>query len=179
MRNNTTVLIGVFTLILLTAGGTVAKTPAYPPVTGFDLSRYLGTWYEVARLPSWFEKGLVGVTATYSLRDDGKVKVLNAGYKDSLSGKKKDAVGKAKFSGQSDVASLKVSFFGPFYGDYIVVALDKENYSWTMIASSPDLLWILSRTPQMDKTVFDSLIVGAKKLGFDTGKLILVPQATQ
>ncbi|MGB1004861.1 MAG: lipocalin family protein, partial [Salibacteraceae bacterium] len=108
------------------------------------LEKYLGTWYEIARYDHSFERNLVGVTATYSMRDDGKIKVLNAGYKNTLDGKLSEAEGKAKIPNANEPAKLKVSFFWIFYGDYFVLELD-ENYQWAVIGSSSDkYLWILS-----------------------------------
>jgi apolipoprotein D and lipocalin family protein len=146
------------------------------PVSGFDLDRYLGKWYEIARLPARFERDLVNVTATYSLRKDGKVRVVNEGYKKTREGKHKVAVGKAKFAGARDEGYLRVSFFGPFYGDYVIIELDQNEYSYAVVASSLKYLWILSREPQMDRALIESLIEEAKGLGFDTDRLYFTPQ---
>jgi apolipoprotein D and lipocalin family protein len=150
--------------------------PKFEPVSGFDLNRYLGKWYEIARIPTSFEKGLVNVTATYSLRQDGKVQVINEGYKETGKGKHKTAKGKAKLAAKPDSGYLKVSFFGPFYADYIIIDLDLQQYDYAMVASSYDYLWILSRQPKMEKDIYDKLIEKASKLGFDTSRLYLVPQ---
>jgi len=162
--------------ILLFGQATTAGSARLTPASGFDLQRYLGTWYEIARLPAPFEKGLVNVTATYSLRGDGKVKVLNAGYKGSTTGKRASATGKAKFAAAPDLGHLRVSFFGPFYADYIILELERQNYSYAMVASSYRYLWILGREPRLPRDVIDRLIARAKDLGFDTGKLYMVPQ---
>lgn len=147
------------------------------PVTGFELERYLGTWYEIARFPHRFEKNLVGVTATYSLKKDGKVKVQNAGYKNSLDGEFKSATGKAKFAGDPATGHLKVSFFLFFYADYFIMELDKEDYQWVMIgSSSPDYFWILCREPVMDESVYQELLKRATKKGYDLSPLQKVPQ---
>jgi apolipoprotein D and lipocalin family protein len=159
----------------LSSGRISAATPPYEPVSGFELNRYLGKWYEIARLPVSFEKGLVNVTATYSLRKDGKVKVVNEGFKNAKDGKHKVAKGKAKFGGSPDQGYFRVSFFWPFYADYIIVELD-PGYAYAMVASSPKYLWILSREPKMDKNVLNTLIEKAGKLGFDTSKLYFTPQ---
>jgi apolipoprotein D and lipocalin family protein len=143
------------------------------PVSGFELQRYLGTWYEVARLDHPFERGLERITATYELRDDGGVKVTNRGY-DVAKGEWKEAIGKAYFVGPPDVGQLKVSFFGPFYGGYNVVALD-EDYRWVMVCGpSTSYLWILSRDPGLPPEILERLVARAASLGFDTGKLIYV-----
>ncbi len=145
-------------------------------VKELDLDRYLGTWYEIARFPHSFEKGLVGVTANYSMRKDGKIKVVNQGYKNTLDGKLSRAVGKAKIPDKKEPAKLKVSFFLWFYGDYFVMELDKD-YQWVVIgSSSPGFLWILSRTPQMDEVVYNDLIERIKKRGYNLDRLIKVKQ---
>ena len=145
-------------------------------VEELDIDRYLGTWYEIARFPHSFEKNLVGVTATYSLRKDGKIRVLNQGYKGSLQGKLSSAEGKAKIPDPENPARLKVSFFLFFYGDYYVLELDSD-YQWAMIgSSSPKYFWILSRTPQMDEQVFQSLLEKARGRGYDLEQLIRVDQ---
>jgi len=142
------------------------------PVTGFDLQRYLGTWYEVARLDHPFERGLEKITATYELRDDGGVKVINRGY-DVARGEWKEALGKAYFVGSPDVGQLKVSFFGPFYGGYNIIALDQQDYRWVMICGpSRSYLWILSREPGLPPDIQESLLAKARALGFDTDQLI-------
>ena len=145
-------------------------------VKELDLNRYLGTWYEIARFPHSFEKNLVGVTATYSLRADGKIEVLNQGYQNMLEGERSKAVGKAKIPNKQDPGKLKVSFFWIFYGDYNVLELD-ENYQYVMIgSSSPKYFWILCRTPQMAPEVYDMLLEKARKRGYNLDKLYKVPQ---
>ena len=141
-------------------------------VEDFELERYLGTWYEIARLDHRFERGMSNVTASYSLRDDGGVDVVNRGYLDNKD-QWKEARGKAYFIGPSDRGRLKVSFFGPFYGAYNILELDKDGYRYAMVAGpDTDYLWILSRTPEMDPAVLNSLVSKADSLGFDTGALI-------
>ena len=122
------------------------------PVTGFELERYLGEWYEIARLDHSFEEGLDCVTATYSLRDDGGVKVINRGY--NLEAQAWDeAEGRAYFIDDESVGRLKVSFFGPFYGGYNVLELD-DDYQWALVAGpNRDYLWILARTPTLEGDV--------------------------
>ncbi|MEI6577677.1 MAG: lipocalin family protein [Bacteroidota bacterium] len=146
-------------------------------VKELDVQRYLGTWYEIARFNHSFERGLVGVTAKYSLRDDGKIKVVNSGYKDSLNGKFSQAEGKAKIPDPiNNPAKLKVSFFLFFYGDYYVMELDKD-YQWAVIGSSSDkYLWILSRKPQIKQDLYNELRERLKKRGYDVSKLIEVRQ---
>ena len=143
------------------------------PASNFELSRYLGKWYEIARLDHRFERGLSKISAQYSLRDDGGVKVLNRGYSEEKQ-KWQQAEGKAYFVEDENTGHLKVSFFGPFYGSYIIFELDKE-YQYAMI-SGPDTeyLWILSRTPQLDPAITDRLVSNANSLGFNTDELIYV-----
>ena len=146
-------------------------------VKTLDLDRYLGTWYEIARYDHRFERGLVGVTANYSMRDDGKIKVINSGYKDSLTGKYSEATGKAKIPDPvNEPAKLRVSFFWNFYGDYFVLELE-ENYKWAIIGSGSDkYLWILSRSPKMDNTEYEECLDKLRKRGYDVSKLIEVQQ---
>jgi lipocalin len=146
-------------------------------VKALDLERYLGTWYEIARFPHSFEKDLVGVKATYSLKENGKIKVVNQGYKNTLDGKLKTATGKAYIPDPNDSAKLKVSFFWFFYGDYFVMELDEENYQWAVIGSnSPGFLWILSRSPQMEQSLYEDLITRIKNRGYNLERLEKVPQ---
>lgn len=141
-------------------------------VKGFDLERYLGKWYEIARLDHSFERGLTQVTAAYSLRDDGGVRVLNRGY-DVKKGRWNEAEGKAYFVESPDIGRLKVSFFGPFYGAYNIIELDHENYRYAMIiGNGTKYLWILAREPQLDPAVLAGLLEQARGLGFDTDQLI-------
>jgi lipocalin len=145
-------------------------------VQEFDIESYLGRWYEIARYDHRFERGLVGVTANYSFRDDGKIKVVNAGFKGSLDGPRSEANGKAKIPDPKVPAKLKVSFFWFFYGDYYVMELD-DNYQWALVGSSADTyLWILSRTPQIDDSLYRDLLERLTKRGYDVDKLIKVQQ---
>jgi apolipoprotein D and lipocalin family protein len=161
--------------LILTGCKTYEKPDKVTPVENFKLQAYLGTWYEIARLEHKFEKGMEAITATYSMREDGGVKVLNKGYR-TAEKEWNEAEGKAYFVGDSDVGFLKVSFFGPFYGSYIVMDTDYETY--TMI-SGPDLsyFWILARTPTLDDTVLQRLLAKAKEAGFDTNVLIYPDQS--
>ena len=144
------------------------------PVTGFDIDRYLGTWHEIARLDHSFERGLEKVTAEYSLRDDGGIKVVNRGF-DPKKKKWKEAIGKAYFVGDSNIGRLKVSFWGPFYASYNVIDLDKKGYSYALVCGPrKTYLWILAREPRMEETLKLKLIDKAKALGFATEKMIHV-----
>ncbi len=143
-------------------------------VDGFEVNRYLGTWYEIARLDHRFERGLEKISATYTLREDGGVDVLNKGW-DVKAGEWSQAQGKAYFVEQPDKGMLKVSFFGPFYGGYNIIELDKQNYAYSMV-TGPDrsYFWILSRTPQLPEAKLQALLKRAKALGFATDQLIFV-----
>ena len=145
-------------------------------VKELNIERYLGTWYEIARYDHKFERGMVGVTANYSYREDGKIRVINKGYKGSLDGEEAVAEGKAKIPDPAVPAKLKVSFFWIFYGDYFVMELDEE-YQWAIIGSKTDkYLWILSRVPQMDADLYKDLLTKLTKRGYDVSKLIEVEQ---
>lgn len=149
------------------------------PVQDFELEKYLGKWYEIARMDHSFERGLSNVTAEYGLRDDGGVSVINRGFK-SGSNEWKEAEGKAYFVEDTSTGKLKVSFFGPFYGAYNVIALDHEAYQWSLVVGpDTDYLWILSRTPVLDQVIIDQLLSQAKSLGFNTDQLIFVDQDKQ
>jgi apolipoprotein D and lipocalin family protein len=146
------------------------------PIAGFDLERYLGQWYEVARLDHSFERDMSNVSAYYSRGDKGEIRVVNRGF-DEKSGKWRDIEGRGYFMGDQKVGSLKVSFFGPFYGGYHIIALDKENYRYAMIAGPQrSYLWILSRERNLDKSVLSDLVSKASDWGFETDKLIYVKQ---
>lgn len=160
---------------LLLAACSTLPPPGITPVGGFDLQRYSGKWYEIARLDHSFERGMSDVSARYTPQADGSVQVINRGYA-TAQGSWKQAEGRALFNGDSHVASLKVSFFGPFYGGYHVVALDPD-YRWAMIAGNDrSYLWILARDKQLPQAVLGPLLQQAKTLGFATEQLIFVPQ---
>ena len=140
-------------------------------VKAVDLNRYLGSWYEIAKYDHVFERGLDYAMANYTLREDGKIDVLNTGIKD---GRAKDAKGIAKTTNIPGL--LKVSFFGPFYSDYRIMMLD-TNYQYVLVGGSNDkYLWILSRTPQLDEATKALILAEADKRGYDTSKLIWVKQ---
>lgn len=141
-----------------------------------DINRYMGVWYEIARFPHRFERDLTGVTATYTLRDDGKIDVLNEGYKHSLDGKHRKTRGKARVPDKSQPGKLKVTFF-IFGADYYILELDKENYTWALVgSSSPNYLWILGRRPQMEDDTYTMLVEKARQHGYDISLLIKVEQ---
>jgi apolipoprotein D and lipocalin family protein len=162
---------------LLLPACTVQVPEGVTPVDNFVLESYLGRWYEIARLDHRFERGMSQVTAEYSLREDGGVRVLNRGYMDSK-GEWDDAEGRAYFVQDAQTGYLKVSFFGPFYGAYVIVDHDPAAYS---LVSGPDrsYLWILARTPTLPQQTLDTLLAQAQALGYDTEALIWVAQDGQ
>jgi len=147
------------------------------PVKNFELDRYLGRWYEVARLDHSFERGLQQVTAEYTLDDEGHVDVTNRGYS-AAEGEWEEAKGKAKFVKDSDTGHLAVSFFGPFYGSYVIFELDKNGYEYAFVSGpNTDYLWFLSRTPTVDIELYEHFVETADTLGFDVSELIRVDQS--
>lgn len=144
------------------------------PVSGFEADRYLGTWYEIARLDHSFEEGLSKVTAEYSLREDGGIKVVNRGFSEEK-GEWEEAEGKAYFVENEQTGYLKVSFFGPFYGAYGIFGLDKEDYRYSWVSGpNTDYLWLLAREPQIAEEDKQAFVERAAALGFDTDELIWV-----
>ena len=168
-------LIALLTLPCLLAA-CLGMPEGVRPVAGFELERYLGKWYEIARLDHSFERGLTRVTAEYSLREDGGVRVINRGFS-AAKQEWNEAEGKAYFVEGEDQGYLKVSFFGPFYGSYVVFELDRETYQYAFIAG-PDAsyLWLLARTPVVSDEVLRRFTERAAELGFATDSLILVAQ---
>lgn len=168
-------IIGV-ALSILFLSGCLGMPDKVQPVQEFAGERYLGKWYEIARLDHSFERGLEQVTAEYSWRDDGGIRVINRGY--SLEDKEwSQAEGKAYFVEGDDQGYLKVSFFGPFYGSYVVFELEKEDYDYAFV-SGPDnsYLWLLSRTPEVSQEIKDKFVEISKAKGFNTSELIFVNQ---
>jgi len=162
--------------LLLLALAACQSTPVPPTVQRVDLNRYAGTWYEIARLPVWFENGCVGVTAQYTTRPNGKVTVLNASYLRSLDGQRKSITGTARVTDPPANTKLKVMFFWPFEGDYWILRLDPD-YRWAAVGSPDrDTLWILSRTPTLDDTLYNSIIASLKTDGFPVDQLEKTPQ---
>jgi apolipoprotein D and lipocalin family protein len=163
-------------MLVLLLVGCVGIPDNVRPVANFNAEKYLGKWYEIARLDNSFERDLTNITADYSLREDGGLKVLNRGYLPSEN-VWKEAEGKAYFVNEANEGYLKVSFFGPFYGSYIVFELDHENYQYALV-SGPDksYFWLLARQPKIKDEIKKVLISKAASLGFETDKLIFVKQ---
>ncbi|MDO6763020.1 lipocalin family protein [Agarivorans sp. 1_MG-2023] len=163
----------IFVAVLLISACS-GKPEGIEPVSNFQLQKYLGTWYEVARLDHSFERGMSHVTATYSLRDDGKVTVLNKGFSEQEQ-QWFEAEGIAQFVDSPDIGHLKVSFFRPFYGAYVVFALDEQDYQYALVAGpNRKYLWLLARTPDLAHQVKRDLVHEAKDLGYDVDALIYV-----
>jgi apolipoprotein D and lipocalin family protein len=164
--------------LLLTAtllGGCTGTPKGTQPVTGFELERYLGQWYEIARFDHSFERGLDCVTADYSMREDDGVRVINRGV-NLAAGEVDQAEGRAYFVREEDVAHLKVSFFGPFFGGYNVLVLD-DDYRWALVSGpTRDYLWILARDPELDPEVHRELVEQADRMAFPVEEFIEVDQ---
>lgn len=167
-------LLFLFSSILLT--GCLGTPEGVAPINNFETSRYLGKWYEIARLDHSFERGLSNVSAEYSIRKDGGIRVLNQGFS-KKDNEWNEAEGKAYFVSGDTQGHLKVSFFGPFYSSYIIFELDKANYEYAFISGyNNSYLWLLARKPSVDQTVIDHFITRSKALGFKTDGLIFVNQ---
>ncbi|MBP7664097.1 MAG: lipocalin family protein [Shewanella sp.] len=167
-------LLLVISIFLLS--GCLGMPKLVQPVNDFELNKYLGKWYEIARLDHSFERGLSQVSAEYSLKDDGGVMVINRGFS-AAKNEWKEAEGKAYFVNGDSEGYLKVSFFGPFYGSYVVFELDHENYQYAFISGpDTDYLWLLAKTPTVSPEVLQKFVEMSKARGFDTDSLIYVQQ---
>jgi apolipoprotein D and lipocalin family protein len=167
-------LLGWIGCLSMVLGGCTGTPDNVSAVKDFEVKRYLGKWYEIARYDHSFEEGLSQVTANYSMRDDGGIKVINRGYNDETE-QWDEAEGKAYFVDSTDKGHLKVSFFGPFYASYVIIKLDKENYQYALV-TGPDreYLWLLARTPTLEQATVDELLNFARQKGYNTDKLIWV-----
>jgi len=164
----------LLTISMVALSGCLGMPESVRPISGFELNNYLGKWYEVARLDHSFERGLTRVTAEYRMRDDGGVSVLNRGYSEKKNAWQ-EAEGKAYFVQSPTDGYLKVSFFGPFYGSYVVFELDHDNYSYAFVSGpNTDYLWLLSRTPSVEPEIMEKFISMSAERGFDTSGLIFV-----
>lgn len=143
------------------------------PIDDFELNRYLGKWYEVARLDHSFERGLEAVTADYSLREDGGIRVINSG-RNTETQLNQEAEGRAYFVEEPNIGHLKVSFFGPFFGSYVIFELDEDYQAAFIAGNTTNYLWLLARTPKVSQELVDQFISRATQLGFDTSQLIFV-----
>ncbi len=177
-RKLTTTILGL--LAFAGCGTTTTARLHLPPlatVTSVDLNRYLGTWYEIASFPQRFQRGCTGTSATYALRSDGQIDVVNRCRKDSLDGEEKVARGRARVVDQTTHAKLKVSFFRPFWGDYWIVDLG-ASYDYAVVGHpSRDYLWILSRTPTMNGATYDAILARLRAQGYEVERLRRTLQA--
>lgn len=163
----------LFLTWIMAGGGTIETRT----VRNVDLQRYMGTWYEIARFDHRFERNLVGVTAHYSLKENGKIRVVNSGHKWNLKNKMKEIRGKAFVPDLADPGKLRVSFFPLIYSDYYILELEPERYDWALVGSSTDkYLWILSRTPHLEPETLSKILTKARGRGYNINKLIFVPQ---
>jgi apolipoprotein D and lipocalin family protein len=163
--------------LLAMLSGCLGTPDGVAPVQDFEAERYLGRWYEIARLDHSFERNLSNVTAQYAWREDGTVRVLNRGY-DTEDEQWSEIEGRARFVGPDNEAHLKVSFFGPFYASYVVFELERENYEYAFVSGfNHDYLWLLARTPKVSDAVRARFVESASALGFDTDELIWVEHA--
>lgn len=167
------ILLIIGTLLLT---GCLGMPKSVSPVTDFELNKYLGKWYEIARLDHSFERGLSQVSAEYSLKNDGGVTVVNRGFSEA-DNEWREVEGKAYFVNEEDEAYLKVSFFGPFYGSYVVFELDDKNYQYAFVSGpNTDYLWLLARTPVIDRETIQKFIAMSEERGFNTENVIYVQQ---
>jgi lipocalin len=142
-----------------------------------DTQKYLGRWYEIARFQQTFEKSIVGVTAEYSLRDDGRIRVVNSGFRGGLDGPYTEAKAVAWIPDPKRPAALKVQFFWPFSADYLIFGLDTEGYSWALVGDDTrSYLWFLARTPEISDELYQAMQRAARDQGYDLSKLYKVPQ---
>ena len=161
----------ILSMVGITGCRSTRQSVDLTPIDNVDLTRYLGQWYEIARFDHWFERGMTHTKATYTMRDDGDIQVVNIGLKDN---RIKTSTGRAKLTDQEGL--LRVSFFWPFYGDYRILWLD-ENYHHALVGGSDSgYLWILSRTPAINEESKNIILTEAKRRGYDTERLIWVEQ---
>ncbi|MGZ6208374.1 MAG: lipocalin family protein [Syntrophales bacterium] len=179
MISRTILLLVVVILLLVSLTGCMDKNK-YPPlsqVSKVEISRYLGLWYEIARIDHSFQKGCVASTAQYSLRPDGYIKVVNQCRKNSLDGKITSIEGRAWVIDKDTNAWLKVQFFWPFRGDYVIIDLDEQDYSYAVVGHpSRDYLWVLSRSPEMNEERFQEIMIRISKQGYDLNRIKKYPQ---
>jgi apolipoprotein D and lipocalin family protein len=168
--------LAAFGSLLTLTGCGIWCHPPLEVVESVDLDRYVGKWYEIARYPTSFQQGCVGVTAEYSLREDGRIAVVNRCRKDTLDGPEESIEGVARVADSQTNAKLKVTFFWPFEGDYWIIDLD-EDYQWAVVGMpSRQYLWVLSRTPTLDDAIYDAIVARLPDKGYDPARLQRTPQ---
>ena len=177
MNSRKKITLGMMILTIMVASMAYSRTAPknVVPVSGFDIFDYLGKWYEIARLDFKHEKNLNNVTAEYILKDDGSILVINRGY-DYVKGAWKESVGNAKFIGNPTIGALKVSFFGPFYSGYNVIAIDDDYQTALVVGKNYDYMWILSRTPNLSEAICKNYLEQANALGFNISKVVWTNQ---
>ena len=173
-------LLAFGALALLLLGACASLPEGLGPlqtVPAVDVQKYLGRWYEIARFQHRFEKSIVGATAEYSLRDDGRLQVLNSGFKKDLNGAYTQVKAVAWVPDASRPGALKVKFFKLFVSDYLIFGLDQESYSWALVGSDTrDFLWFLARTPEISEELYSKMKEIARSQGYDLSGLYKVPQ---
>ena len=168
-------LLFLVAAILAGAGCGKQVIAAIPAVKEFDISRYCGKWYEIARLPNWFENGMTGVTAHYSLRPDGMVDVVNSGMKN---GKTRSISGVARMVCDPEVGELEVSFQWPFWSSYRIIQLENDYTMAVVCGKSYDCLWILARNPEISLADLNKILEYLRQRGFETARLEFHPHKT-
>ncbi len=172
MRRATHLIWAFFAAGCATSTTERQRLPPLETVAHVDLSRYVGTWYEIASFPQSFQRGCTATTATYTLREDGDVDVLNRCRKGSVDGEERSARGRARVVDRATNAKLKVSFFRPFWGDYWIVDL-ADDYSYAVVGHpGRDYLWILARTPTMADATYRSILARLQAQGYETSRLV-------
>lgn len=162
------IFLVIISFIMSGCGVSVPKD--IQPVSNFEVDKYLGQWYEIARIDNWFEEDMINVYANYSLQEDGSIKVVNRGYNSDKQAWK-ESIGKAYLIDEPNMAALKVSFFGPFYGGYNIVKLDDDYQVALVVGSSKKYLWILARTPCISDEIKNAYIQKAQDIGYDVSKI--------
>jgi len=171
-------IVLVLMMVMTAVAAAASDRSPLDTVSTVDLDRYLGTWYEIASYPAWFQRDCTATTAEYSLRDDGLIRVVNSCRKGSPDGRLKQSTGRAKVVEGSRNAQLRVSFFWPFWGDYWIIDLDPD-YRWAVVGEPKrKYLWILSRSPTMDDTVYDDIVSRLPAAGYDPAGLVRTTQPT-
>lgn len=174
-------VVGTVCGLAMAAGCATSTTerlhlPPLQTVAHVELSRYVGTWYEIANFPQSFQRGCTASTATYTLRSDGDIDVLNRCRKGSVDGEEKSALGRARVVDRSTNAKLEVSFFRPFWADYWIIDLS-DDYSYAVVGHpGRDYLWILARTPTMAEATFQGIVARLQAKGYETSRLMRTQQ---
>jgi apolipoprotein D and lipocalin family protein len=179
MKALASILLGLLGLGCATTTTARLHLPELQTVQRVELGRYVGTWYEIASFPQSFQRGCTASTATYTIRDDGQIDVLNRCRKGSLDGPEKVAEGRARVVDPATNAKLEVTFFWPFWGDYWIIDLG-ANYEYAVVGHpSRDYLWILNRAPTMDPKVYEAIVHRLQTQGYETDRLQKTAQRSE